>query len=88
MAESTAVGPGASGGAGESAERGGLSNRVIWSFVAVGILLSVVSLRFTTDNARSFLFDILAVVAAYADLGSIATLDSQRGAYLSLQASF
>ena len=30
----------------------------------------------------------VAVVAAYADLGSIATLDRQRGAYLSLQASF
>jgi hypothetical protein len=30
----------------------------------------------------------VAVVAAYADLGSIATLDKQRGAYLSLQASF
>jgi hypothetical protein len=30
----------------------------------------------------------IAVVAAYADLGSIATLDRQRGAYLSLQASF
>jgi diguanylate cyclase (GGDEF)-like protein/PAS domain S-box-containing protein len=44
---------------------------VIWSFVAVGILLSVVSLRFTTDNARSFLFDILAVVAA---VGAVAGL--------------
>lgn len=30
----------------------------------------------------------VAVVAAYADLGSIATLDKQHGAYLSLQASF
>ena len=30
----------------------------------------------------------VAVVAAYADLGSIATLDKQRGPYLSLQASF
>lgn len=30
----------------------------------------------------------VAVVAAYADLGSIATLDRQRGAYISLQASF
>ena len=30
----------------------------------------------------------VAVVAAYADLGSIATLDKQRGAYLSLQVSF
>ena len=30
----------------------------------------------------------VAVVAAYADLGSIATLDRQRGPYLSLQASF
>ena len=30
----------------------------------------------------------VAVVAAYADLGTIATLDRQRGAYLSLQASF
>lgn len=30
----------------------------------------------------------VAVVAAYADLGSIATLERQRGAYLSLQASF
>lgn len=30
----------------------------------------------------------VAVVAAYADLGSIATLDRQRGAYLSVQASF
>ena len=30
----------------------------------------------------------VAVVAAYADLGSIATLDRQSGAYLSLQASF
>ena len=31
---------------------------------------------------------LTAVVAAYADLGSIATLDRQRGPYLSLQASF
>ena len=30
----------------------------------------------------------VAVVAAYADLGSVATLDTQRGPYLSLQASF
>ena len=30
----------------------------------------------------------VAVVAAYADLGSIATLDKQRGPYLSVQASF
>src|SRR3954468_10976532 len=67
MTERAAVTPGATGGtggAGENAERGGLSNRVIWSFVAVGIALSLVSLQFTTDNARSFLFDILAVVAA------------------------
>jgi diguanylate cyclase (GGDEF)-like protein/PAS domain S-box-containing protein len=37
---------------------------VIAGFVATGILLSVASLGFATDNARSFLFDILAVVAA------------------------
>ena len=30
----------------------------------------------------------VAVVAAWADLGSIATLDGQRGAYLSLQLSY
>ena len=64
MTDSAGVGPGASGGAGEDAERSGLSNLVIWSFVAVGIALSLASLAFTTDNARSFLFDILAVVAA------------------------
>jgi diguanylate cyclase (GGDEF)-like protein/PAS domain S-box-containing protein len=64
MSGSAAVEPGASGGTGERVERGGLSDRVIWSFVAVGTALSVVSLRFASDNARSFLFDILAIVAA------------------------
>jgi diguanylate cyclase (GGDEF)-like protein/PAS domain S-box-containing protein len=49
---------------GERVERSGLSTRVIWSFVAVGIACSLVSLQFHSDNARSFLFDILAVVAA------------------------
>jgi diguanylate cyclase (GGDEF)-like protein/PAS domain S-box-containing protein len=63
MAGHGAVRSGASGRAGEAVERGGLSNRAIWGFVALGIALSVVSLTFTTDRARSFLFDILAVVA-------------------------
>jgi diguanylate cyclase (GGDEF)-like protein/PAS domain S-box-containing protein len=64
MTEGAAVGPGVTGRAGEGAAESGLSNRVIWSFVAVGSALALVSLQFTTDNARSFLFDILAVVAA------------------------
>jgi len=59
-----ALEPAASGGAGEAARIGGLSDRVIWSFVAVGLLVSLLALRLTSDNARSFLFDILAVVAA------------------------
>jgi diguanylate cyclase (GGDEF)-like protein/PAS domain S-box-containing protein len=49
---------------GERVADGGLSNRVIWNFVAVGIACSLASLQFNSDNARSFLFDILAVVAA------------------------
>ncbi len=64
MTECGTVSPGATGGAGEGAEHRDLSNRVIWGLLAVGMALSLVSLQFTTDNARSFLFDILAVVAA------------------------
>ncbi len=70
MTECAAVGPVATGGAGEGA-RSGLSNRVIWSFVAVGIALPLLSLQFATDSARSFLFDVLAVVAA---VGAVAGL--------------
>jgi diguanylate cyclase (GGDEF)-like protein/PAS domain S-box-containing protein len=59
-----AVKPRTAGGVGEGVRTGGLSNRVIWSFVAVGVVVSLLSLRLTGDDARSFLFDLLAIVAA------------------------
>src|SRR4051794_25771455 len=64
MTDSAGVGSAASDGLAGDGARGVLSNRVIAGFVAVGIALSVASLTFTADNTRSFLFDILAVLAA------------------------
>jgi diguanylate cyclase (GGDEF)-like protein/PAS domain S-box-containing protein len=63
MTGSAAVRP-VPGGAGEGAPGSGLSNRVIWSFVAVGIAITAAAIRVNSDAARSFLFDILAIVAA------------------------
>jgi diguanylate cyclase (GGDEF)-like protein/PAS domain S-box-containing protein len=64
MAGDSPVGTGATGRAAEAVERDGLSNRVIVGFVALGIALSLVSPTFATDRARSFLFDVLAILAA------------------------
>jgi diguanylate cyclase (GGDEF)-like protein/PAS domain S-box-containing protein len=45
-------------------EQDGLSRWSIWGFVALGVLVSLVSITFSSDAARSFLFDMLAVIAA------------------------
>jgi diguanylate cyclase (GGDEF)-like protein/PAS domain S-box-containing protein len=57
------VGADVSSGADEAGGPGGLSNRAIWSFLAIGGGLTLLSLAFASDSARSFLYDILAVIA-------------------------
>ena len=64
MTDTAGVGPGATGREAEGAGRSAFSDRAIGSFVAAGIALSLVALRIHADDARSFLFDLLAVVAA------------------------
>jgi len=44
--------------------RAALPSRLTWWFVAVGIILSCVTLLAPTESARSFAFDVLALIAA------------------------
>ena len=44
--------------------RAGLSDRAIWWFLGVGIGRALASLALPSDNARSFIFDALSLVAA------------------------
>ncbi|HEY3673708.1 MAG TPA: EAL domain-containing protein [Acidimicrobiia bacterium] len=79
MTERAAVGPGASGGAGEGADqRGGLSNRVIWCFVAGGIAVALLALALPSDNARSFTYDALSLIAAAGAVCGILRNDPHR----------
>lgn len=43
---------------------GGMSQRVIWWFLAVGMGVALMSLALPSDNARSFTYDALALCAA------------------------
>ncbi len=79
MTGSAAVGPATSGGADGAAERSGFSDRVIWCFVAAGILLSFLILALPSDDLRSFGFDSLSLVAAGAALCGILRNQPARG---------
>ena len=63
MTGAVAGGPATSDGAGEARAQG-LADRVIWCFVAAGILVSVAAQALPTGNARSFVYDACALVAA------------------------
>ena len=78
MTGTVAVGPGQRVGR-VRAVSSDLSDRAIWSFVAVGIA-SRWFVALPTDNARSFLFDVLSVVAAVgAVVGMCATSPAAAG---------
>ena len=83
MTSTIAVGPAASGGAGDKggrprSERAGLSDPVIGCFVAAGILVSLGALLLPTSGARSFVFDACSLLAAAAALYGILRNEPRR----------
>jgi len=77
MTGTVAGGPATSDGAGEARNRG-LSDRVIWCFVAAGVLAALLALALPTDAARSFVFDACSLVAAGAAVFGILRNDPRR----------
>ena len=60
----------------------GLSDRAIWSFLAVGITVALASLLLPSDNARSFTYDALSICAAGAAVyGILRNEPSRRGVW-------
>ena len=64
MTESAAVGPATSGGADGAAVAAGFTDRVIWGFLAGGIVVAVLALAIPNTDLRSFIYDSLSLVAA------------------------
>jgi diguanylate cyclase (GGDEF)-like protein/PAS domain S-box-containing protein len=71
------VGPVVTDGAAK-ARGGGLSDRAIWCFLAVGTTVALASLALPSDNARSFVYDALSLSAAGAAVYGILRNDPRR----------
>ncbi len=83
MTDTVAVGPAAADGAGDQggptqSERTELSDRVIWCFVAAGVLVASLALLLPTSGARSFVFDACSLIAAAAAVYGILRNDPRR----------
>ena len=77
MTETVAVGPATASGADETGVNP-LASRVIWWFVALGVAVALSTLVLPSDNARSFAYDSISIVAAGAAVYGILRNEPRR----------